>query len=262
MPKATVNGVQLYYELRGPEGGEPLVLVNGLLTDTNSWAQHVPAFEDRYRILLYDARGQGKSEKPPGPYPIGLHAQDLAALLDHLKIEGANLIGLSNGGAALLDLVLERPDLVKRMVIADGYSYVSALLKAELEAWLAAARLSSELRFLVATPYVWSNRFLEENRELFGYFKEKAAQFPKEAAISLIAGAKEQDVSDHLGEIRIPTLIVVGEEDILTPVSQAKFIHERIPRSKLYIVPEAGHAAPLERPDLFNKRVQEFLGEA
>ena len=257
-----MNGVRLYYELRGPEGGEPLVFVNGLLTDTGSWAQHVPAFEDRYRILLYDARGQGRSEKPPGPYPIGLHAQDLAALLDLLQIKRANLVGLSNGGAALLSLAIERPDLIKRLIIADGYSHVDAILEAKLEAWVAAAEISSELRFLVATPYVWSNRFLEENRELFGYFKGRAAQFPKEAAVNLIAGAKEQDVSDHLGEIRAPTLIVVGEEDILTPVKHARFMQERIPNAQLYVIPEAGHAAPIERPGLFNRVVQEFLEEA
>jgi 3-oxoadipate enol-lactonase len=262
MPEARVNGVRLYYELRGPEEGEPLVFVNGLLTDTNSWAQHVPAFEDRYRILLYDARGQGRSEKPPGPYPIRLHAQDLAALLDLLQIKQANCVGLSNGGAALLSLAIERPDLVKRLIIADGYSHVDAILEAKLEAWVAAAKISSELRFLVATPYVWSNRFLEENRELFGYFKERAAQFPKEAAVNLIAGAKEQDVSDRLGEIRAPTLIVVGEEDILTPVKHARFMHERIPNSQLYIIPEAGHASPIERPELFNRVVREFLEEA
>lgn len=259
MPEAEVNGVRLYYELRGPEGGEPLVFVNGLLTDTNSWAQHVPAFEDRYRLLLYDARGQGRSERPPGPYPIRLHAQDLAALLDHLKIERANLIGLSNGGAALLTLAIERPDLVKKLVIADGYSHVDVILEAKLEAWLAASKISSELRFLVATPYVWSNRFLEENRELFSYFQEKAAEFPQEAAIDLIAGAKEQNVSTRLGEIEVPTLIVVGKEDILTPVEHAQFMHEKIPDSELYIIPKAGHAAPLERPGLFNSRVREFL---
>ncbi len=259
MPEAWVNGVRLYYELRGPEEGEPLVFVNGLLTDLNSWAQHVPAFEDKYRILLYDARGQGRSEKPLGPYPIRQHAQDLAALLDLLGIKQANLVGLSNGGAALLHLAIERPDLVKKLVIADGYSHVDAILEAKLEAWLAAARISSELRFLVATPLVWSNRFLEENRGLFNYFKERAARFPREAAVNLIAGAKEQDVSDRLGEIRAPVLIIVGEEDILTPVKHARFMHERIPNSQLYIIPEAGHAAPIEQPEPFNRAVREFL---
>ncbi len=261
MSEAEVNGVRLYYELCGPQEGQPLVFVNGLLTDTRSWAQHVPAFENRYRILLYDARGQGRSEKPPGPYPIALHARDLAALLDHLNMGRANLVGLSNGGAALLCLALERPDLAKKLVVADGYSHVDALLEAKLEAWVAAARISSELRFLVATPYVWGNRFLEKNKELFDLFKEKAEEFPQEAAVNLIAGAKEQHTSDRLGEIRAPTLIVVGEEDILTPLKHARFIHERIPGSKLFVIPQGGHAAPLEQPGMFTRAVREFLQE-
>lgn len=259
MPETRVNGVQLWYELRGPKDGEPLVFVNGLLTDANSWAQQVPAFEDKYKVLLYDARGQGRSEKPPGPYPVRLHAQDLVALLDRLQIKRAHLVGLSNGGAALLHLALERPDLVKKLVIVGGYSHVDPILEAKLEAWLAAARISSELRFLVATPYVWSNRFLERNRELFNYFKKRAAEFPKEAAINLIVGAKEQDITERLGEIRAPTLIVVGEEDILTPVKYARLMQERIPNAQLYIIPEAGHAVPLEQPELFNRVVREFL---
>lgn len=261
MPTARANGIEIYYELKGNPRGEPLVFVNGLLTDIASWAQHVPAFQDRYRILLYDARGQGSSEKPPEPYPIALHARDLAALLDHLQVKETHLVGLSNGGAAILRLAIERPDLVERMVISDGYAYVDAILAAKLEAWAAAARISSELRFLVATPYVWSNRFLEQNRALFGRFKEKAEKFPKEAAVNLIEGALDHDVRDRLSEIRAPTLIIVGEEDILTPLKQAQFMQERIPNARLYVIPQAGHASALERPDLFNRAVRAFLEE-
>jgi len=261
MPLAKVDDIELYYELDGPPRGRPLVFVNGLLTDTRSWAPQVAFFKGEFRVLTYDARGQGRSEKPPGPYPIALHARDLAGLLDLLQIRRAACVGLSNGGAALLALAIERPDLVDRLVVADGYSHVDALLRAKLDAWVKGARVSSELRFDIATPYVWSNRFLERCGEAFDAYRQKASAFPKEAAVALIEGAKLHQVSERLSEIRARTLIVVGEEDILTPVPHARFIRQRIAGAELCIIPEAGHAAPIEQPDLFNRAVKKFLQE-
>lgn len=262
MPLANVNGVNLYYELSGNERGKTVVFVNGLLADTSSWAQHIPFFEGTYRLVTYDARGQGRSDKPPGPYPIELHARDLTALLDdHLGIPRASFVGLSNGGAALLRLAVERPDLVERLVVADGYSHVDNILEAKLDAWARAAEISSDLRFAVAVPYVWSNKFLGENKELFAAFRDKASVFPKEAALSLIEGAKDHDVSDRLKEVSAPTLIAVGEDDLLTPVRHAEEMHRAISGSRLLVIPNAGHAAPIEQPDLFSRAVIEFLEE-
>ncbi|MBS3788158.1 alpha/beta fold hydrolase [Candidatus Bipolaricaulota bacterium] len=261
MAKVKVNGIDLYYEFKGNPEGKVVVFVNGLLTDTNSWAQHVPYFEDEYQILLFDSRGQGKSDKPEGPYSVNQHANDLAELLQKLEISQANFVGLSNGGTALLPLALNHPKLVHSIVLADAYSYVDAILEAKIDAWLEAARVSPELRFLVATPYVWGNTFLEENQELFDQFREAAHEAPQEATENLIEGAKLLELPDSIKKITAPGLIVVGEKDILTPPEYSRYIASRLPNGKLTILEDAGHASAIERAEKFCHRVLDFFEE-
>lgn len=259
MPKAHVNGIDLHYQLEGASEGEVIVFVNGLLTDTSSWAQHLPYFEDDYRLLLYDSRGQGKSHKPEGPYSVNQHAEDLAALLEELDIATAHFVGLSNGGSALLPLAVEHPDKVDSLIVADAYASVDTILEAKIDAWLEAARVSSELRFLVATPYVWSNTFLEENPDLFEYFKKEAHKAPQRATINLIEGAKLLELPGKLETISSPALVVVGEEDILTPPEYSRYIASELPRGNLSVIPDAGHASVIEKPEPFCSRVLSFL---
>lgn len=261
MAKVKVNGIDLYYEFKGNPKGKVVVFVNGLLTDTNSWAQHVPYFEGEYQILLFDSRGQGKSEKPEGPYSVNQHAEDLAKLLQKLDISQANFVGLSNGGTELLPLALNHPKLVNSIVLADAYSYVDPILEAKIDAWLEAARVSPELRFLVATPYVWGNTFLEENQELFDQFREAAHEAPQEATEYLIEGAKLLELPDSIKKITSPGLIVVGEKDILTPPEYSRHIASRLPNGKLTILEDAGHASAIEQADEFCHRVQDFFEE-
>lgn len=261
MPKAPVNGIELHYEFKGNPEGETVVFVNGLLTDTESWAQHVPYFEDDYRILLFDSRGQGKSDKPEGPYSVNQHAEDLAALMEKLEVTRANFVGLSNGGTELLPLALKRPGLVNSIVLTDAYSYVDAILEAKIDAWLEAARVSPELRFLVATPYVWGGTFLENNQELFEQFKEAAHQAPQKATENLIEGAKLFELPAPLEKIKAPALIVVGEKDILTPPEYSRCMENRIPNSQLAIIDDAGHASAIESAEVFSNLVLDFFDE-
>ncbi|MBS3786768.1 alpha/beta fold hydrolase [Candidatus Bipolaricaulota bacterium] len=261
MAKAHVNGIDLHYELRGDPEAETVVMVNGLLTDTESWAQHVPYFEDDYQVLLFDSRGQGKSDKPEGPYSVNQHAEDLAALLEELCISQGNFLGLSNGGTELLPFALEHPHLVNSLVLADSYAYVDAILEAKIDAWLEAARVSPELRFLVATPYVWGGTFLENNQELFEQFKEAAHEAPQEATENLIEGAKILELPEPIENITAPALIVVGEKDILTPPEYSRYMASRIPDGRLKIIEDAGHASAIERADVFCNQVLDFLDE-
>ncbi|MFB6290400.1 MAG: alpha/beta fold hydrolase [Candidatus Bipolaricaulia bacterium] len=261
MSKAHVNGIDLHYEIKGNSEANTVVFVNGLLTDTASWAQHIPYFEDDYRLILFDARGQGQSEKPEGPYSVNQHAEDLAALMDELDITSANFVGLSNGGTELLPLTMEHPDLVNSMVLADAYSYVDAILEAKIHAWLEAARVSPELRFLVATPYVWGGTFLENNQELFEEFKEAAHEAPQKATENLIEGAKLLELPDKLENIHTPALIVVGEKDILTPPEYSRYMESHMPNARLTVIDDAGHASAIERAETFSRRVKEFLEE-
>jgi 3-oxoadipate enol-lactonase len=257
--KARVNGTELYYELRGKPQGDRLVFLNGLLMDLRAWEPLLFWFSPRFSILLYDMRGQGRSEKPEGPYPIPLHAQDLRALLDFLDWERVSLIGLSSGAAVALSFAASWPERVAKMVLVGAYAHVDAVLRAKLRAWLEAAKLGSTLRFIIATPWVWGNDFLERYPDLYAQFQARAEEFSPEAACALIAGAGEHDVRSELPKIRAPTLLLVGEEDIFLPPRYAQAVAERLPCALVHIVPQAGHALPFEFPEVFAKEALAFL---
>jgi len=257
--KARVNGVELYYELRGKPEGDRLVFLNGLLMDLRAWEPLLPWFSPRFSILLYDMRGQGRSEKPAGPYPIRLHAQDLHDLLDFFGWKKVSFIGLSSGAAVALSFAASWPESVEKMVLVGAYAHVDAVLRAKLRAWLEAAKLGSTLRFIIATPWVWGNEFLENHPDLYARFQERAEEFSPEAACALIAGAGEHDVRGELPRIRAPTLLLVGEEDVFLPPRYARVIAEGLPCAFVRTVAKAGHALPFEFPEVFAKEALAFL---
>ena len=109
MPKITVNGIQIYYELHGSPAAEVLALSNGVLMSTASWAYQIPDLSQHYQLLLYDCRGMWQSEHPPGPYSMALHADDLAALMQALGIKRAHIGGVSYGAEISMVFALKYP---------------------------------------------------------------------------------------------------------------------------------------------------------
>ena len=260
MAKAQVNGIELHYEFRGNPQGPTVVFINGLLTDTASWNAHLPHFEEQYRCLVYDCRGQGQSDKPDHVYDTRLHAEDLAALVERLGIEKAHFIGLSNGGAALLAYAADNPRSVISLVVAGAYPYVDTLLTVKLTSWVRAMEVGgSPLRFDVATPWVWGGQFLEKNYDTFLAYREKGVNMPIEWAMNLVKGAMAHDIREKLTHVQAPTLVIVGEEDVLTPAKLAAYIVERVPKAELLVMSGLGHAAALEDPVEFSQVTLEFF---
>jgi len=262
MPYADVNRIRLYYELHGPEGGPPVVFINGLLMDTTGWGLQLPLFRKYFRVLLYDCRGQGRSDAPEGPYLPEQHEADLLALLDALHIDRAHLVGLSNGGVIAMYVASAQPHRVARLVLADTYAYADAQMAALLDAWLAALDTGGPtLRFDVATPWVWSRHFLAAHADVLATLREKAAGARVHAVRALIEGAKAVDLRGRLGNITAPTLILAGEEDVLTPAWRMREIAAAIPQATLITISGAGHALTIEQAALFTALAQEFLHE-
>ena len=262
MPLTAVNGIELYHEWHGREGAPVIVFVNGLLTDSSSWATHLPAFTGRYRCLVYDCRGQGRSSKPDEPYRPTLHAVDLGALCDALGIERALFVGLSNGGTALLHLAAERPELVRALVVSGVFAHADPLQQAKLRSWATAMETgSASLRFDVSMPWVWGARFLATNHERVMKFRDRALLMPTEAALNLIRGAMDHDARDVLPRVASPALVLVGEEDVLTPRWLAEDLVRRLPDARLEVLAGGGHAVALEDPEEFSARVLAFFAE-
>lgn len=262
MPYKTVNDIQIYYEEHGPADALPLVFINGLLMDTTSWLLQLPVFAQHFRCIVYDCRGQGRSDKPTGPYPQAQHAQDLLGLLDALDISQPHIFGLSNGGTVAMTFASAHPQRISRLVLVDTFACVDAVMRAKLDSWLAATEQGGLLlRFDVATPWVWGRTFMARNEAMLAMLRDRASQLDQAAGIALIQGTLEYDLRERLPAISAPTLILVGEEDILTPPWYARELAEKIPHTRLVIVPDAGHALTIEQPATVNALALTFLQE-
>jgi 3-oxoadipate enol-lactonase len=259
MPCAEVNGVKLYYELHGK--GEVVVFLNGILANTLSWMYQMPFFSKHFQVLLLDFRGQGKSEKPLMNYPMDIHADDLKALLDHLKIKKVNLVGISFGAEVALIFATKYPTMLKSLVIACAISHADSAMKAKAERWLIAARLRSG-RYLFESVYpdVFSDEFIVKKWD----FVSSTAPFydtsvDMDAFVELLKGFMQLNITSGLSKIKTPTLVIAAEKDKVKPLRYSEIIHSKIAGSKLVEVKDAGHTVIWEKPDEFNRLVFNFI---
>jgi 3-oxoadipate enol-lactonase len=262
MPKIAVNGTELYYELHGPEDGEVLALSNGILMSTASWYLQKPALAKRNRLLLYDCRGMWKSDHPAGPYTMELHADDLAKLLDALGIDRAHIGGISYGGEVSMAFALKYPARVRSLILSSTVSESDALLCGMISAWRAeVAAKRAEAFFQVSYWMNYSAAYIEANQAALAAAAQRYKDLDFEAVLELIDCFNRFNVTARLYEIRAPTLVMVGELDILKPRRYAEIIAGRIPGAELAVVPGSGHALCLEKPDIFNTLVLGFLAK-
>lgn len=262
MPTIQANGINLYYELHGPEDGEVLVLSNGVLMSTASWGFQTPVLARHYRVLLYDCRGMWKSEHPAGPYSMEQHADDLAALLEALHIERAHLVGISYGAEVSMAFAAQYPEKVRSLVLSSAVSKAGAVLDGMIDTWSAAARAHDPQR-LYAESYMlnFSADYLQANQAVLAAAAARYSALDMQAVLELLSCFKNMDLTEHLKLINAPTLVMVGEEDILKPRPYSELIASEIPGAHLVVVPGAGHALCLEKPAVFNSLVLGFLAQ-
>jgi 3-oxoadipate enol-lactonase len=263
MPTIQANHIHLYYELHGSESAPMLVLNNGILMNAAaSWAFQTQTLARRYRVLQYDCRGQGQSDHPSEPYTMALHAADLAALLSALNIEKAHIAGISYGGEVAQAFALLYPGRVSSLILADTVSEVGAELRYAILGWLQAAQLGDpELFFNLTVPWNFSPEFIVANPALLEQAHSRYALLDFPAVARLCECFLEVDFTARLGEIKVPTCILVGERDILKGLAYARILQRCIPHAELHILPGAGHASCWERPAVFNSAILGFLAK-
>ncbi|WP_018111600.1 alpha/beta fold hydrolase [Thermus igniterrae] len=252
---------RLRYKVEGE--GPRVVLLNGLFQRLESWDPVVPHLGG-YTLLRYDMRGQGESEAPEGAYTPEVHAQDLLGLLEGLGWEEAALVGLSNGGVVALNLALLAPRRVRALALACTTPYLDAALRAKAESWLHALKTGgTPLRLRVALPWVYGAGFLNAHPELLAPegLQSLASQAPTERAQEglLLGFLGLEDLRPRLKALRLPALVLYGEEDLLFPRPYAQALAEAL-GARLQALP-TGHAAPLEDPLAFTRAVRSFLEE-
>ncbi len=262
VPKTEANGIQLYYELHGPEDAEVLVLSNGILMSTASWAFQTPELAERYRVLLYDCRGMWQSEHPPGPYSMELHADDLAALLDALSIPRAHIAGTSYGAEVSMTFALRHPERTESLIVTSAVSQLDPLLQGMADAWLAAAQAHDpELLYRLVYPLTFSEAWIAANQPTLELARERYKLLDMDAFLELGLSFSRLNLTASLHRITAPTLVVVGELDLLKPRKYSEIIAQEIPGAELAIIPHAGHAVMWERPDVFTTLLLGFLAK-
>ena len=257
-----VNGVELHVGTGGPEDGPAVVLLHGFPLDHRMWKPQFPALEKKWRVVAPDFRGQGRSEVGDGQFTIEHLVDDLFGILDGLKIPRAVLVGLSMGGYVALRAAEREPGRVRALFLADTKApadgneakvkRVAGMKKAKAEGSAAFADGFLKAALSPAT--------LRERSEVVeGARKLMEGCTPAGIAGTLLALASRCDMTESLAKVRVPTMVVCGEHDAITPPADSKALAAGIPGARLEMIPGAGHLSNLEEPDAFNRHLLGFL---
>ena len=256
--KAKTNGIETNYTIEGD--GPWLVFSHSLACNVAMWEPQVRAFAKRYKVLCYDTRGHGASSAPAGAYTLDQLADDAKSLLDSLGIKSCHWVGLSMGGMIGQTFQLKYPGIFKTMTLADTTSRYPADLQSIWQGRIDTATKQGMEPIVQPTLERW---FTEPYRKSGAPVVSSIAQAIRATPVAGFVGCchaiPKINVSARLKEVKIPSLVIVGEQDPGTPVSMAREIHENLPGSELVIIPSAAHLSNLEQPEAFNRALQRFL---
>jgi pimeloyl-ACP methyl ester carboxylesterase len=256
------DGARLYYRVQGRPDGPWMAFFNGLLSDATLWAGVLPELAPVFRILTFDARGQGRSDAPAqGPYTPGQLALDAWELFQRLDIRRPWLVGLSNGSSVALELLASRPGAFPGAVLTSAVTHTDFSMSLRLRHWLQCLEQGGPgLQFDAAAPYLWGDRFLERRYQVLKSYHQKTASSGELFLGSRhqITGALQWDIRSRLEAIQDPVLFLAGAEDLLTPVWKCLETARAVPHARFEVIPGIGHAFPVEDPKAFAKRVLAF----
>ena len=263
MPRATVGRAALEYELSGT-GPECIVFLNGIAMSIAHWAPISGPLSARYRTLLHDFQGQLKSPRAPGAPKLRLedHGEDLRGLLALLGIGRVHLVGTSYGAEVAMLFAAAFPDATASLTVIDGVSELDPLLRAAAESWKAAALCDPVVFYRTIVPWNYSAAYIEANAEALSRREAAVAALPRgyfQDFAALCDAFLALDITPRLGDISCPALVLVAEKDILKHAGFARIIAEGIPRAGMRVIPGAGHAVVIEKPDAVRAEIERFL---
>ncbi len=259
MPMMPVGDVELYYEVWG--AGEPVLFLHGLGSSSGGWVLQRDVFAAQHQVILVDARGHGRSSKPPGPYSIPMFAADIVGLLDRLAMTAVHVVGLSLGGMIGFQMAVDFPARVKSLtVINSGPELVAHNLKERLFIWQRKLLLNT-LSMEKIGQTIGGRLFPEPGQA--AYKDMFVAEFVKndKAAYKATTNALfGWSVRDRIGQIQCPVLALASDQDY-TPVATKEAYVAEIPNARLVVIENSRHAAPIDQPGVVNTAVLEFLAE-
>ncbi|OGO49818.1 MAG: hypothetical protein A2148_07530 [Chloroflexi bacterium RBG_16_68_14] len=274
MPKAKVNGIELAYEVYGE--GYPLVLAHGYTASKEMWDDQIGPFSEKYRVVVYDARGHGDSEAPPADdpgYRLDTFLEDQRALMAHLRIEDAYVGGLSLGGMIAMRFALTYPQMTRALLLCDTGAGLGSLpshfglgdqwraQREALEAFVRSQGVAKVMRGLYTQrPELQGFSRMEELPEGVRAHVQRLQRMSVEGFIGGgRALADQQSVLERLSEIEAPTLILVGDQDLL--LDPSKQMKERMPGARFVLIRGSSHGTCMWQPEKFTGAVLDFLAE-
>jgi len=260
MAVVKVNDIQMAYTEEG--AGRPVVLIHGYPFNRSLWSEQIITLSTSYRVIAPDLRGFGDSDAVPGTATMDVMAQDVVLLLNHLGIARATICGLSMGGYVALALYKRLPSRVRALVLADTRAQ-SDTDEAKPGRYQQAEKALSEGMAGIADamlPKLLTPETVSKRPEVVKHVRDMMLQAKPEGAAAALRGmAERDDQTELLAKITVPTLVIVGAGDAITPVADSEKMHRAIPNARLVILENAGHVSNLERTEQFNDALLEFL---
>jgi len=262
MPKISINGLQLYYEIEGV--GAPVVLIPGFAAGRWIWFKQTAELSRQFRVIVFDPRGVSASDKPEGSQTIGLLADDVAHLLQTIGIDSAHIVGASFGGFVAQEFALKYPGMTRKLVLCctsfGGPNHVVPTPET-LMALASTKGLNTEERMrenllLAFTPEYVRTQVAEVDHVVH---LRAANEVPEHIYTSQLQAAISFNTEARLGQIAAPTLVLSGDADVIVPVQNSRNLAARIPGARLQIVAGGSHTFFIEQAAEFNRIITDFL---
>jgi len=262
MPRVNLDTISLYYETHGK--GHPVLLISGLNADNASWADVCGRLAKRFRVIVFDNRGSGRSDMPDIKYPIREMADDAIALLDHLRIKKCHVIGHSMGGYIAQELAIHYPKRVWKLVLEATASVSSARNIALFNDLLSSFEKDHDNEALMRSWTCWSfSPKTFERKNHIATFIKNASAYPylqsAEGFRSQIGAIASFNASSEVKRIKARTFVIAGKDDILIYPAESMKLARGIKGSVFEELKDTGHCVHVENPDVFTSKVIRFL---
>jgi 3-oxoadipate enol-lactonase len=260
MAFARINGVVLHFRVEGPENAPALVLVNSLGTDARIWDEVIARFSARYRVISYDKRGHGLSGAPDGDYRLDDHVDDLCGLLECLGIGRLALAGVSVGGMIAQGFALRHADRLAALILCDTAAKIG-----EAQMWSERiATVRDKGLAAIAEPVMarwFTERFRREQAVELEGWRNMLLRTPVGGYAGTCAALRDADLRGPVASIAAPTLVIVGEQDLSTPVQLVSGMAQTIAGAQFAVIPDCGHIPSIEQPQALADLMTHFLKE-
>ena len=262
MPDTAVNGVELYYEIHGE--GEPLVLVAGLASDSQSWQPVTEELSRHFRVITFDNRGVGRTKPQHVEGGIQQIADDCIALIKYLGLSSVNMLGHSMGGFVALDCAIRYPEYVSNLILAGTSAFISERNNALFHDWVSylESGMKAERWFRNMFYWIFSKQFFDDNEVLDNALR-MAVEYPYPQSTlafkNQVDMMKAYNCAEKLARVKSKTIVICGKDDLLIPPEESVRVLQAIPGVDFSFIEGAAHAMHMEKPKEFIETIQQFL---